>query len=329
MGNDTYVIVADNIKKHFVSYSKKGNGFLAALINRKKTFNYALNGVSFKIKKGTIVALLGKNGSGKSTMIKILSGVLYPDFGSANVLGMNPSKERRKLVEKIGVMFGSQHLQLEWNLPPIDTYILMKEIYNIPEEVFKKRLNYFIRLLDINKVYKKPTRQLSLGERMKCELVASVLHYPEILFLDEPTVGVDLPSRNIIKSAIKKMRDENGMTIIITTHVVEDIADAERIIVFEKGRILFDGNQSNLRSKFGRQINVTITTSDTKFIAQKAQHIGRVYAIGENYVRIKLKPGALVNKSFSALLQNKAVVDFRITDQSLSDLLIALYKSAR
>ncbi len=327
MENNIDVIVADKIKKHFVSYRKEGTGFLAA-IRRKKTFSYALNGISFRIKKGTIVALLGKNGSGKSTMLKILSGVIHPDFGSANVLGMNPSKERRKLTERIGVMFGSQHLQLEWNLPPIDTYIFMKEIYGIPEEVFRKRLKYFIRLLGIEKVYTKPTRQLSLGERMKCELVASSLHYPEILFLDEPTVGVDLPSRNLIKSAIKKMRDENGMTIVITTHVVEDIADAERIIVFEKGRIFFDGSQNKLRSKFGRHINVTITTSDTASISQKAKKLGRIYAVGENYVRIKLKPGALMDKSFSKLLQDRAVLDFRITDQSLSDLLSALYRSA-
>ncbi len=326
MDYDKYVIVVDNIKKRFVSHGKKGTGFMS-LLRRKKTTTSALKGVSFNVRKGEIVALLGKNGSGKSTMLKILTGVLYPDSGRISVLGMDPSKDRMRLLEEIGVMFGSQHLQLSWNLPPIDTFIFMKEIYGIPDEVFKRRLNYFLKILNIGKVYTKPTRQLSLGERMKCELVASSLHSPKILFLDEPTVGVDLPSRNAIKEAIRKMREEDGMTLVITTHVVEDITEADRIIVFEKGAKLFDGSQNALRSKFGKHINVVINTTNSKAILQKAKRFGMVYSSGENYIRMKMRPGMLSNKSFVRLLGGPDVVDFRISDQSLSDILSALYKS--
>ncbi len=326
MDNNECIIRVDNIKKSFTSYVSHGKGVFS-FFRRKKNITKALDDVSFKIKKGEIIALLGRNGSGKSTMLKILTGVLYLDSGSVTVLGMNPSKERAALATQIGVMFGSQHLQLSWNLPPIDTFIFMKEIYGIPDKLFKKRLNYFLKILNLHNVYKKPTRQLSLGERMKCELVASSLHSPKVLFLDEPTVGVDLPSRNAIKETIKKMRDEYGMTVVITTHVVEDISEVDRIIVFDKGRKLFDGTQSTLRSKFGRHINVTINTFNTEAVLPKLKRYGKITSKGESHIRMKITPKTFNDKTLMKLLMSSQVVDFRISDQSLSDLLGALYNA--
>ncbi len=325
--SDPIVIEVENVKKNFTTFTHINKGFLSVL-RRKKKITKALKGVNFTIKKGEIVALLGKNGSGKSTMLKILTGILYPDSGNVNVLGVNPSIERRKISERIGVMFGSQHLQLSWNLPPMDTFIFMKEIYGIPEKVFEKRLKYFIKILNLKQVYLKPTRQLSLGERMKCELVAASLHQPEIIFLDEPTVGVDLPSRNAIKEAISKMREDSGTTIIITTHVVEDITEVDRIIMFDKGNKLFDGNQEILKKRFGKNANVIINSKKANELKKLFEKYGHIRSKGDNYLKLKVKTSVLSDRKFMQLLNNKDIVDFRISDESLTDLLNALYKTS-
>ena len=319
------VVTANKVKKTFTTYKVVGKGPLNFIFGRRQIPKRALKGVSFDIRQGELVALLGKNGSGKSTMLKILTGILKPDEGSVSVLGMDPSREREKLDFQIGVVLGSSHPQLYWDLPPIDTFLLMRDIYNIPEAVFRKRLKYFIKLLGLKEVYGRPTRQLSLGERMKCELVAANLHNPKMVFLDEPTIGVDLPSRNAIKEAIKRLRKENGTTFIITTHVVEDITEVDRIIVFDKGNKLFDGDQNGLRKTFGKELTVTLYSSDADHLNVK--RFGHVTERGENFIRMKIKPEALRTKGFIALLGSKNVVDFRISEQSLSDILSSLYKS--
>jgi ABC-2 type transport system ATP-binding protein len=319
------IISANKVKKTFTAYRMDGKKALSFIFNRNDIKKRALKGVSFEIKAGELVALLGKNGSGKSTMLKILTGILKPDEGTVNVLGFNPSKDREKLDFNIGVVLGSTHPQLYWDLPPLDAFLLMRDIYGIPDDVFQKRLKYFIKLLDLKDVYKRQTRQLSLGERMKCELVAANLHAPKIVFLDEPTIGVDLPSRNAIKEAIKKLRAENGTTFIITTHVVEDITEVDRIIVFDKGVKLFDGVQANLRKSFGKELRVTLYSTDAGSL--NVRKFGKVTERGENFVKMKIKPAVLRQQTFMQLLGNKKVVDFRISEQSLSDILSSLYKS--
>lgn len=319
------IVKAENVKKTFTTYRVVGKGPLAFMLGRRDVPKRALRGVSFEIREGELVALLGKNGSGKSTMLKILTGILKPDEGTVSVLGMDPSREREKLDFQIGVVLGSTHPQLYWDLPPIDTFILMRDIYGIPDNVFQQRLKYFIKLLGLKDVYKRQTRQLSLGERMKCELVAANLHHPKMVFLDEPTIGVDLPSRNAIKEAIKKLRKENGTTFIITTHVVEDITEVDRIIVFDKGLKLFDGGQESLRKTFGKELTVTLYSSDAA--ALNVRRFGKVTERGDNFVKMRIRPDILREKGFIKLLGNRSIVDFRISDQSLSDILSALYKS--
>ncbi len=319
------VVSANNVKKTFTAYRTEGQSFLSVLLHRNDIKKRALRGVSFDISAGELVALLGKNGSGKSTMLKILTGILKPDEGTARVLGFDPSKDRETLDFNIGVVLGSTHPQLYWDLPPLDAFVLMRDIYDIPEAIFQKRLRYFVKLLDLKEVYKRQTRQLSLGERMKCELVAANLHSPKVVFLDEPTIGVDLPSRNAIKQAIKKLREENGTTFIITTHVVEDITDVDRIIVFDKGAKLFDGGQDGLRKAFGKELSVTLYSSDADSL--QVHSFGKVTERGENFIRMKINPATLRQRKFLDLLGNRKVVDFRISEQSLSDILSSLYKS--
>ncbi len=322
---DNIVVNAKNVKKTFTAYRTEGRNALSFLFHRNDIKKRALRGVSFEIRAGELVALLGKNGSGKSTMLKILTGILKPDEGTVSVLGLNPSKDREKLDFSIGVVLGSTHPQLYWDLPPLDAFTLMRDIYDIPDDVFQRRLKYFIKLLDLKDVYRRQTRQLSLGERMKCELVAANLHAPKIVFLDEPTIGVDLPSRNAIKEAIKKLRAENGTTFIITTHVVEDITEVDRIIVFDKGSKLFDGVQENLRKSFGKELRVTLYSTDAGSLNVKK--FGKVTERGENFVKMKIRPDVLRQQGFMRLLSDRKVVDFRISEQSLSDILSSLYRS--
>ena len=203
------IIEVKNLKKEFKTFSK-GHGIkdsIKSLIKRNYSTVKALNDINFKIEKGEIRGFIGPNGAGKSTTIKILCGILFPTSGQVKVNGFEPWSQRKKYVKNIGVVFG-QKSQLWFDLPPIDTYHLNKAIYDIPDTKFKKTLDYLVNLLEIKDIIYRPTRQLSLGEKMKCELVSSLLHGPDIVFLDEPTIGLDIISKEKIRQFIKKINRE-------------------------------------------------------------------------------------------------------------------------
>lgn len=207
----------------------------------------ALKNIDLDIKYGEIRGLIGPNGAGKSTLIKIMSGVLYPTNGEAIAMGFTPWIEREKYVENIGVLLG-QRTQLWWDLPPIDTFALNKKLYNIPHKVYKENLDYFIKLLKIEKVVTKPVRQLSLGERMKCEIICALLHNPKLVFLDEPTIGLDIVSKEAFHRFIKDVNREKGTTFIITTHDISDIENlCDRICIINKGEKVFDDTLEKLK----------------------------------------------------------------------------------
>ncbi len=246
------IIVVRNIRKEFEE-RKRGAGFkesLKALFSRKYEIKAALKNVSLEIEKGEIVGLIGPNGAGKSTLIKILTGVLYPTKGYANILGFIPWKDRVKYVKNIGVIFG-QKSQLWWDIPALDTFELHRELYGIPKKEFEARRDYMIKALEIGEVVKKQVRQLSLGERMRCELVLALLHNPKIAFLDEPTIGLDIIAKERIRDFIVEFNRKYQTTFIITTH---DMADIERlcrrIIMINHGRIIYDGLLAKVRKDF-------------------------------------------------------------------------------
>jgi ABC-2 type transport system ATP-binding protein len=219
----------------------------------------ALKAISFTIGKGEIVGLIGPNGAGKSTTLKILTGVLYPDSGSASVMGFVPWKERRRYVAHIGAVFG-QKSQLIWDIPPLDSFSMNAAIYGIPNIEYRKRLSPLVEMLKVSDVIKKPTRNLSLGERMKCEFIMAMLHSPEILFLDEPTIGLDLIAKDRIRSFVKEINGK-GTTIILTTHDMDDIENlAKRVIVINTGEIVFDDTLDALRSRLGTSKIVHVKT---------------------------------------------------------------------
>lgn len=246
------MIEVENLSKSFKVFKREA-GFKAALksmIHREYTTVEALKDVSFTIQDGEIVGYIGPNGAGKSTTIKIMSGILTPDSGKCVINGQIPWKERKAHVRDIGVVFG-QRSQLWWDVPIIDSFELLKEIYKIPDRVYQKNKNDLTELLDLGELLKTPARQLSLGQRMRCEIAGSLLHDPKVLFLDEPTIGLDAVSKLAVRDFIKKVNQEKKTTIILTTHDTQDlVALTKRIILIGRGRILLDGSLESLMARY-------------------------------------------------------------------------------
>jgi len=230
---------------------KRDAGAVAALksiFHREYEQVHALNDVSFTIRDGEMVGYIGPNGAGKSSTIKILSGILTPDEGTCIINGLNPWKDRIRHVKEIGVVFG-QRSQLWWDVPVIDSYELLRDIYRIPQTVYKQNREELTELLSLGELLKTPARQLSLGQRMRCEIAASLLHSPQILFLDEPTIGLDAVSKLAVRDFIKNHNKVHKTTVILTTHDMQDIeALTERIILIGKGHILLDGTAEDIKA---------------------------------------------------------------------------------
>lgn len=255
------MIKVEKLTKTYTSYERGGTlrEALKSLIIRKKKIVEALKGVSFEIGEGELIGFLGPNGAGKSTTLKILTGILYPTSGSVEVMGYVPWKDRRKYVANIGAVFG-QKSQLLFDIPPLDSFYLNQSIYNIPDQVFKKTMNEMVEMLELESIVRKPTRQLSLGERMKCEFIMAMLHKPKIVFLDEPTIGLDVIAKEKIREFILE-QNKRGTTFILTTHDLEDVEHlAKRVIVVNHGEIVFDNTMDKLRTHLGDKKTVHVTT---------------------------------------------------------------------
>ncbi|RKP55114.1 ATP-binding cassette domain-containing protein [Cohnella endophytica] len=246
------MITVSGISKSF-KVAKRTSGVKSAfkaLFRREYTEVAALNDISFAIKPGEIVGYIGPNGAGKSTTIKVMSGILVPDKGSCSIMGYTPWLDRVKYVQNIGVVFG-QRSQLWWDVPVIDSFDLLRDIYDVPEAEYQENLKLLTETLDLGDLIHTPVRQLSLGQRMRCEIAASLLHSPSILFLDEPTIGLDAVSKIAVRQFISRINQEKGVTIILTTHDMNDIeALASRILLIGKGTLLYDGDIGTLRDKY-------------------------------------------------------------------------------
>lgn len=260
------MITVEGLCKTF-KVAKRAAGFKAAcraLFRPEYVALEALRDVSFRIQEGEIVGYIGPNGAGKSTTIKIMSGILVPDRGICSILGRTPWKERVSHVQNIGVVFG-QRSQLWWDVSVLDSFELLRDIYKIPQPEYKKNVARFTETLDLGDILYKPVRQLSLGQRMRCEITASLLHSPRILFLDEPTIGLDAVSKIAVRQFIKTLNKEKKVTVILTTHDLSDIeALADRILLIGKGDILYDGGLPDLKNRFGAYKTVTIDFSESK-----------------------------------------------------------------
>jgi ABC-2 type transport system ATP-binding protein len=258
-----HIVVSRLAKTFHVSERRAGTwGAMAGLFHRKTREVRAIDGISFEIARGEVVGYIGPNGAGKSTTVKILSGILVPDAGVCEVDGRVPYKDRIAHVARIGVVFG-QRTQLFTDLPVIESFELLRDIYRVPKVDYDGVLEELVAMLELGPLLDTPVRQLSLGQRMRCDLVAALLHRPSILFLDEPTVGLDAVAKLAVRDFVKRLNRERGVTVILTTHDMDDIEElAQRVMVIGQGRILCDGTLEDLRRRVDRNRRLIVDVDD-------------------------------------------------------------------
>lgn len=320
------MIRLQNINKTFrVAKRKSGMGqAVKALVSREYETVHALNDVSFTIRDGEMVGYIGPNGAGKSTTIKIMCGVLTPDSGQCDIDGRTPWRDRVAHVGNIGVVFG-QRSQLWWDVPVCDSFDLIRDIYCVDEAQYRRNLNELVELLDLTEILKTPTRSLSLGQRMRCELTASLLHSPKTLFLDEPTIGLDAVSKIAVRQFIKRLNAERGTTVILTTHDMQDIeALTERILLIGKGRILLDGSLQELKR----------TSSDRKTIA--FEYKGEVPTLCAGMEAVEQREGRAVialspsicsvSDAIAYISSQVEVLDLSVSGVSAEEMVAGLYR---
>jgi ABC-2 type transport system ATP-binding protein len=261
------LIEVQNLRKEFKKLIPK-TGFLSGirnLWNTNYTTHVAVDDITFQVEEGELLGYIGPNGAGKSTSIKMMTGILVPTAGNIQIAGLTPWKQRREHAQNIGVVFG-QKTQLWWDIPPIESFRVLKTIYKIPDDVYKKNLKTFRDLLDLHEFENTPVRQLSLGQRMRADLAAAMLHNPRILFLDEPTIGVDVLAKERLREFIKEINRTRGVTILLTTHDMIDIEKlCNRMAIIDGGKIIYDGSIHDLKSRFGHERTLIIELEDAPY----------------------------------------------------------------
>lgn len=297
---------------------------LKALFHREYSYVHALSDISFKIADGEMVGYIGPNGAGKSSTIKVMSGILTPDSGECRIDGLTPWKDRRRHVANIGVVFG-QRSQLWWDVPVIDSFELLRDVYEVDDALYRQNLDELTELLGLSEILRTPTRQLSLGQRMRCEIAASLIHGPNILFLDEPTIGLDAVSKIAVREFIKSLNREKGTTVILTTHDMQDIeALTERILLIGKGRILLDGSLDELKQRNSKTKKITVSYSKGCFspssgITLLSDENGRAeFSVDSDVIGVS---GAI-----EALIRNAEITDISVTGTTADELVVSLYK---
>ena len=261
--DDSLVTVRDLVKTFAVAAHHRGRmGAVRDLVSRERRIVRAVDGVSFDIAAGELVGYLGPNGAGKSTTIKMLTGVLVPTSGEVRVAGLVPWRDRVRYTRQIGVVFG-QRTNLWWDLPLVETYELLRHVYRVPAERFARNLARFEALLGLGEFLDTPVRQLSLGQRMRADLAAAMLHDPRIVFLDEPTIGLDVLAKERVRGFVRELNRERGVTIVLTTHDLTDIERlCRRIVLIAEGRLLFDGDSDTLQTRYGAERELVVDLAE-------------------------------------------------------------------
>ena len=248
------IITVEHLSKHFKVHKRRTGfwGNLSSTVSRQHNIIKAVDDVNFTLERGELVGYIGANGAGKSTTIKMLTGILVPTSGHIDVMGLTPYRNRRENTRRIGVVFG-QRTQLWWDLPVIDSFELLKHIYEIPQNLYKQNLEFFSELLQLQPFLSTPVRRLSLGQRMRCDLTAALLHNPEILYLDEPTIGLDVVAKEQVRQFLRQVNAEHQVTVILTTHDLNDVEKVcQRLIIIDNGKIIYDGGIDDLKKRYGK-----------------------------------------------------------------------------
>lgn len=327
------IINVENLKKEYkVTVKKEGvRGAILSLFNPKYEIKQAVKGVSFNIEEGEMVGYIGANGAGKSTTIKMLTGILTPTAGKVLINGLNPAKNRIKNNMQIGAVFG-QRTQLWWDIPVIESYKLIQKIYDIPEKQYKENLEYFSQTLGLDELLKTPVRQLSLGQKMRCEIAAAFLQNPKIVYLDEPTIGLDFMVKEKIRKFIKQLNKERNTTVILTTHDLQDIEEiCSRIIIIDQGSIMFDGALDAIREEFSKyqvaNILVKEVTPELKdYLDNRAKKFELLSIDEDNKVNIKFNRDEItIAGIFDEITQKCTILDLNIQDIAIETIVKTLY----
>jgi ABC-2 type transport system ATP-binding protein len=325
--NIVNAIVIKNLNKSFKTKQKDTGfkGFFKSIIRPKYKEIHAVNNISFNVKEGELVAFIGPNGAGKSTTLKILSGILYPDSGEISVLEMNPQKDRKKLAYHIGTVFG-QKPQLWFHLPAKESFDLFSKIYEIPEKEYNERVASLIKRFEIEEIVNQPVRKLSLGQRMRCEIVLALIHKPKILFLDEPTIGLDIIAKKSIRELIKEINEKEKVTILLTSHDMDDVEKiCKRAVIINKGVIVYDGKINDLKNNYVKKKTIkALSESKIKFYKQKYVKILKKSEYG---IKIEVSTAkASLKDVINKLLKNNQIIDLTIEEPDIEEIIEAVYR---
>jgi ABC-2 type transport system ATP-binding protein len=320
------LIEAENLSKTFRVY-KRGEGirgYLKSFLSREYEEVEAVTDLDLEIEEGEMIGYIGANGAGKSTTVKMLTGILEPSSGRIEVDGRNPQKERKKNAMNIGVVFG-QKTQLWWDLPVRDSFQLLKEIYEVEDDAYERRVDEFDEVLDLDEFWEQPVRKLSLGQKMRAELAAAFLHHPKIVYLDEPTIGLDVAVKEKIRDFIRKMNREKDITVMLTTHDIDDIEDlCERIVVLDEGDKIYDGNLESLVDRFTSRRLVLDLRGEPEFSLEQ-DGVQEVEQDG-SHVEITFDREVLsASDLMREVLENFDVADFRIKEPDIESVVKKIY----
>ena len=337
------MIELKNVSKEFVS-PKKYPGFKGAikgLFSNEKVKKVAVDDISFTINDGEIVGYIGSNGAGKSTTIKMMTGILNPTTGTCVVNGIDPSKNRKENAQNIGVVFG-QRTQLWWDLPLSESFTILKEIYDVSDETYEEQMEFLDRVLELNEFFDRPVRTLTLGQRMRADLGAALLHNPKVIYLDEPTIGLDIVVKDNIRKAIKEINAKYGTTVILTTHDIGDIEElCSRIIIIDEGKKIYDGTLEELKDTFGKRRKVTMEVRRPELLKelnlfQKIVDVNSVQISENDYDSILDEDNKTYTVSFdkhriqvpqilSAVMELTEVTDIKLQETELAEIVKEIY----
>lgn len=330
------MIYLENLRKEFKKTIKEPGlkGSLKSFIKPKKEIVTAVKDISFDVNEGEILGFIGPNGAGKSTVIKMLTGILSPTSGKCTINGKDPQKDRKTYLKEIGVVFG-QRTQLWWDLPLTETYTVLKEIYEVDDSRFKKRMSFLNEVLELDSFINSPVRTLSLGQRMRADIAASLLHSPKVLFLDEPTIGLDVVVKDNIRKAIAKINEEEHTTVVLTTHDLEDIELlSKRIVMIDKGSKVFDGKITDLKEKYGQMRELAFVSPDEN--ALKVLSYAEKFGLSDDDLiqeqdgtscKIRFNSAIVpVSDMLSYTLSKINVKDINVKDADIEEIIRRLYK---
>ncbi|HES4157076.1 TPA: ATP-binding cassette domain-containing protein [Streptococcus pyogenes] len=325
------VIEVSHLQKNFSKTIKEPGlkGALKSFVHPQREIFEAVKDLSFEVPKGQILGFIGANGAGKSTTIKMLTGILKPTSGYCRINGKIPQDNRQDYVRDIGAVFG-QRTQLWWDLALQETYVVLKEIYDVPEKAFRKRMDFLNEVLDLNEFIKDPVRTLSLGQRMRADIAASLLHNPKVLFLDEPTIGLDVSVKDNIRRAITQINQEEKTTILLTTHDLSDIEQlCDRIIMIDKGQEIFDGTVTQLKQSFGKMKSLSFELKPgqeqvvSQFMGLPDITVERhELSLDIQYDSSRYQTADIIQKTMADF----AVRDLKMTDVDIEDIVRRFYR---